>query len=112
MQLCYPGGTDHVPAGKRARWRNLLGAPLREFYRRFVQLGGWHDGRLGLLLCGTLAFFEFIKYVHLFALQKTCNIQLLRNYHFSYCRAYAKAKELSLCGALFLLLEEERLSPA
>ena len=57
-------------AGKRARWRNLLGAPLREFYRRFVQLGGWHDGRLGLLLCGTLAFFEFIKYVHLFALQK------------------------------------------
>lgn len=57
-------------AGRRARWRNLLGAPLRELYRRFVQLGGWRDGRLGLLLCATLAFFELVKYVHLLGLQR------------------------------------------
>lgn len=51
--------------GRHARWRNFVGAPTREFYRRFVQLGGWRDGTLGLLLCGTLAFFELIKFVHL-----------------------------------------------
>ncbi|MBC8161346.1 MAG: glycosyltransferase family 2 protein [Roseiflexaceae bacterium] len=56
-------------AGRRARWRNQAGAPAREFLRRFVQLGGWRDGRLGLLLCGTLAFFELIKFVHLKALE-------------------------------------------
>jgi hypothetical protein len=38
---------------------------LREFVRRFVKLGGWRDGALGLLLCGTLAYFEAIKFVHL-----------------------------------------------
>jgi glycosyltransferase involved in cell wall biosynthesis len=26
--------------GRRFRWRNLVGAPAREFYRRYVQLGG------------------------------------------------------------------------
>ena len=57
-------------AGQSARWRNLLGAPAREFYRRFVQLDGWRDGWLGLLLCATLAFFELVKYVHVLALQR------------------------------------------
>ena len=56
-------------AGRRARWRNFVGAPAREFSRRFVQLGGWRDGALGLLLCGTLALFEIIKFVHLKAIE-------------------------------------------
>jgi glycosyltransferase involved in cell wall biosynthesis len=51
--------------GRRARWRNLLGAPLREFMRRFVQLHGYRDGMLGLVLCGTLAYFEMVKFAHL-----------------------------------------------
>lgn len=55
--------------GRRARWRNLVGAPLREFVRRFVQLGGWRDGILGLLLCGTLAHFEAVKFAHLKGLE-------------------------------------------
>lgn len=66
-------------AGRQARWRNLLGAPLREFYRRFVQLGGWRDGRLGLLLCGTLAFFEFVKYVRVLALRKVVRHETAAN---------------------------------
>jgi glycosyltransferase involved in cell wall biosynthesis len=52
-------------AGRRARWRNFVGAPLREFYRRFVQLGGYRDGALGLFLCAALAYFEIVKFVHL-----------------------------------------------
>lgn len=54
--------------GRRARWRNFAGAPLREFRRRYLALGGWRDGWLGLLLCGTLAYFEWVKFVHLKAL--------------------------------------------
>ncbi len=57
-------------SGRRARARNVVGAPLREFYRRFVQLRGYQDGALGLLLCGTLAYFEIIKYVHLAGIQQ------------------------------------------
>jgi len=52
-------------AGRRARWRNFVGAPLREFYRRYISLGGWRDGPIGLLMCGTLAYFEWVKFVHL-----------------------------------------------
>lgn len=48
--------------GRRTRWRNYLGAPAREFWRRYVQLGGWRDGAIGLLLCGTLAWFELVKF--------------------------------------------------
>jgi glycosyltransferase involved in cell wall biosynthesis len=56
-------------AGRRARWRNFVGGPLREFRRRYVQLGGWRDGPLGLFLCATLAYFEWVKCVHLKGLE-------------------------------------------
>jgi glycosyltransferase involved in cell wall biosynthesis len=52
-------------AGQKARWRNFVGAPLREFHRRYVALGGYRDGALGLFLCATLAYFEWVKYMHL-----------------------------------------------
>jgi glycosyltransferase involved in cell wall biosynthesis len=51
--------------GRRARWRNFVGAPAREFFRRFVTLGGYRDGALGLFMCAALAYFEWIKYAHL-----------------------------------------------
>lgn len=57
-------------AGRRARWRNFVGAPLREFRRRYLTLGGWRDGALGLLLCGTLALFELVKFLHLKGLER------------------------------------------
>jgi glycosyltransferase involved in cell wall biosynthesis len=60
-------------AGRRARLRNLAGAPARELMRRYIRLGGWRDGRLGLLLCGTLAYFEIAKYAHLLRLQWLMN---------------------------------------
>lgn len=49
-------------AGRRARPRNFIGAPAREFVRRYLQLGGWRDGLLGLFLCATLAWFEVVKF--------------------------------------------------
>jgi glycosyltransferase involved in cell wall biosynthesis len=57
-------------AGRRARWRNFPGAPLREFWRRYVLLSGWRDGLLGLFLCGSLAWFEVVKFGCLRLLQK------------------------------------------
>jgi (heptosyl)LPS beta-1,4-glucosyltransferase len=57
-------------AGVRARWRNFAGAPLRELQRRYLKLGGYRDGALGLFLCATLAYFELVKYVHLKGLEK------------------------------------------
>lgn len=54
--------------GRRARWRNFVGAPARELWRRYVQLGGWRDGLLGLFLCATLAWFEVVKFAFLRAL--------------------------------------------
>jgi glycosyltransferase involved in cell wall biosynthesis len=43
----------------RPRTRSLILQPLREFRRRFVQLGGWRDGRLGLWLCAMMAASEW-----------------------------------------------------
>lgn len=57
-------------AGARARWRNFVGAPLREFRRRYLALGGYRDGPVGLLLCGALAYFEWVKFVHLKGLER------------------------------------------
>ena len=46
-------------AAQPPRARALLGMPLREFWRRFVRLGGYRDGALGLVLCVILAYFEW-----------------------------------------------------
>jgi (heptosyl)LPS beta-1,4-glucosyltransferase len=51
--------------GRRSRWRNFVGGPAREFWRRYVRLGGWRDGRLGLFLCATMAWFELVKFAFL-----------------------------------------------
>ena len=57
-------------AGRRARWRNFVGAPARELYRRYVKLGGYRDGAIGLLMCATLAYFELVKFAHLKGLER------------------------------------------
>jgi hypothetical protein len=57
-------------AGQRARWRNFVGAPVREFVRRYLALGGYRDGATGLLLCAALAYFELVKFVHLKGLER------------------------------------------
>lgn len=58
--------------GRKPRWRNFVGAPAREFWRRYIQLGGWRDGGLGLFLCGSLAWFEVITYGCLVTMNERC----------------------------------------
>ena len=41
----------------RPRGRALLGQPLREFWRRYVTLGGYREGVLGLVLSALLAYY-------------------------------------------------------
>jgi glycosyltransferase involved in cell wall biosynthesis len=41
----------------RPRTRAIVGQPLREFWRRYVTLGGYREGGLGLLLCLLLGFY-------------------------------------------------------
>ncbi len=57
-------------AGRRFRWRNLAGAPARELWRRYVLLAGWRDGATGLVLCGSLAWFELVTFITLWLLQQ------------------------------------------
>ena len=46
-------------AGETFRGRALVGQPLREFARRYLALGGWRDGPLGLFLSAALAYYAF-----------------------------------------------------
>jgi glycosyltransferase involved in cell wall biosynthesis len=41
----------------RPRARAIVGQPLREFWRRYVDLGGYHEGGLGLVLSLLLAYY-------------------------------------------------------
>ena len=45
-------------AGERVRPHNLVLQPYREMVRRYVHLGGWRDGALGLLVCSLMAWQE------------------------------------------------------
>ncbi|MBI4788178.1 MAG: glycosyltransferase family 2 protein [Chloroflexi bacterium] len=49
-------------AGKRARWRGLIGQPLREFWRRYIILSGWKDGAHGLLLSVLMAYYALVRW--------------------------------------------------
>ncbi len=45
--------------GERVRGRMYVGQPLREWWRRYVELRGYRDGALGLLLAGYMAYAAF-----------------------------------------------------
>jgi len=49
---------DLVARGVRTRPWTPLSMPAREFRRRFVTLGAWRDGALGLALSGAMAWYE------------------------------------------------------
>ena len=55
--------------GRRARPHNFLLQPLRQFYWRFITLGGWRAGFHGLRLSLLMAYFELQKYRELARLQ-------------------------------------------
>lgn len=51
--------------GVRPRPWTCFSMPAREFWRRYVTLKGYRDGRVGLLLCGLMSWYTFRTYVRL-----------------------------------------------
>lgn len=51
--------------GVRPHPWTYLSMPLREFWRRYVQLQGYRDGWVGLLLCGLMGWYTWRTYVRL-----------------------------------------------
>ncbi|MBM2811139.1 MAG: glycosyl transferase family 2 [Chloroflexi bacterium] len=51
--------------GYQARARSLIGEPVREFLRRYVILGGWRDGPVGLFLSIAMAYFALRRTITL-----------------------------------------------
>ena len=51
--------------GVQVRPWTYLSMPLREFWRRFVTLGGIRDHIYGLLFCALMGWYTFITYRHL-----------------------------------------------
>jgi hypothetical protein len=49
--------------GIRAKPQNFILQPLREFRRRYITLGGWRDGPLGLLLSLAMAYYTLRLYI-------------------------------------------------
>ncbi len=56
--------------GARAKARSVLVQPWREFRRRYITLQGYKDGRYGLLLSLLMAYYEGVKYLKLWRLQR------------------------------------------
>ena len=52
-------------SGARARPRNFVLQPLREFHRRFITLHGYRDGLHGLRMACLMAYYEWVKYAKL-----------------------------------------------
>ncbi|MFQ5612493.1 MAG: glycosyltransferase family 2 protein [Anaerolineae bacterium] len=48
--------------GTRPRPWTYVSMPLREFWRRFVTLGGYRDGWLGAYLCGLMGWYVFLAH--------------------------------------------------
>lgn len=65
----YDAGILHAQ-GQRAKPQNFLLQPLRQFYWRYVTLGGWRDGWHGLRLSALMAYFQFVLYRNLQELDK------------------------------------------
>jgi hypothetical protein len=51
--------------GVRARPWTYASMPLREFWRRFVVLGGYRDHVYGLLFCGLMSWYTLLTYLRL-----------------------------------------------
>jgi (heptosyl)LPS beta-1,4-glucosyltransferase len=56
--------------GVRARPWTYVSMPLREFWRRFITLGGYRDHLYGLLFCGLMSWYTLQTYLKLRAVYR------------------------------------------
>ncbi len=63
----YASFEARILAEKKVRVRpwTYASMPLREFWRRFVTLGGYRDHVYGLLFCGLMGWYTFVTYQRL-----------------------------------------------
>jgi glycosyltransferase involved in cell wall biosynthesis len=64
------GAEDLYQAGQRARVWDLTGRPLGRFLRSYFLQGSCWDGRFGLVASVLGAYTAFLKYAHLWALER------------------------------------------
>lgn len=57
--------------GIRAKPWTYLTMPLREFKRRYISLGGYKDGWVGLQVCSLMSWYMFLTYLRLRRLYQT-----------------------------------------
>jgi hypothetical protein len=64
------GAADLFERGRRASVWDLSMRPAGRFFRAYVLQGGCLDGRFGLATSMLGAYTAFLKYVHLWALER------------------------------------------
>jgi glycosyltransferase involved in cell wall biosynthesis len=64
------GAEDLYQAGRRARVWDLIGHPLGRFLRSYFLHGSCWDGRFGVVASVLGAYTAFLKYAHLWALER------------------------------------------
>jgi glycosyltransferase involved in cell wall biosynthesis len=64
------GAQDLYDRGERAGTWNIVGRPAGRFLRAYVLQGGFLDGRSGLVTSMLGAYTAFLKYAHLWALER------------------------------------------
>lgn len=64
------GAQDLYARGRRASFTDLIWRPCWRFMRAYVLSGSWRDGRFGLVTSILGAYTGFLKYAHLWALER------------------------------------------
>jgi len=64
------GAEDMFERGARARLWDLGGRPLSRFLRAYLLQGGWRDGRFGFVTSVLGGWTAFLKYAHLWDLER------------------------------------------
>lgn len=57
--------------GKRAHWYDMVFRPLFGFFKKYIFRLGFLDGVHGLIICALTSYYVFLKYLKLWALQKS-----------------------------------------
>ncbi len=71
LQYGVLGAQQAHGAGKRFRLRDIVLRPAWTFVRMFILKRGFLDGTVGFIVCLGCAFSTFIRYSHLYQMQRT-----------------------------------------